>query len=109
MSIFDSCIFIKHVEDEVCIIVVWVDDFLIASNRDRLVKELLSNLAKNYKFKLFGEPSLFLGVKLLRDRSKKTLQISQTDYLVDVLKKFGLEKCNPISTQKPIEFFLLRN
>ena len=98
MSIYDSCIFIKRSGSEVCIIVIWVDDFLIASNGAGLLKELLAKLAQTYRFKLFNEPTLFLGVKLLRDRSKRTLQISQKDYLIDVLNRFGMQKCNPIST-----------
>ena len=106
MSIYDSCVFIKRSGTEICIVVVWVDDFLISSNGSNLLKELFTHLARNYKFKLFHEPTLFLGVKLSRDRSKKTMQISQRDYLADVLQRFGMEKCNPIPTpMEPSKFF----
>ena len=44
------------------------------------------------------EVSLVLGMKITRDRVKKTLSISQTDYTLSVLERFGMQDCNPVST-----------
>ena len=45
-----------------------------------------------------GEVSLILGMKITRDRSKRTLYISQTDYTRSILDRFNMKDCNPVST-----------
>ena len=40
--------------------------------------------------------SLILEMKITRDRSKRTLRISQTDYTR--LDRFNMKDCNPVST-----------
>ena len=67
MSIFDSCVFTKHVGNVICVVITWVDDLLISTNCDKILKQLLQNLKTKYKYKLVIEPTLFLGMKLSRD------------------------------------------
>ena len=45
-----------------------------------------------------GEVSLILGMKITRDRSKRTLRISLTDYTRSILDRFNMKDCNPVST-----------
>ena len=45
-----------------------------------------------------GEVSLILGMKITRDRSKRTLYISQTDYTRSILDLFNMKDCSPVST-----------
>ena len=48
-----------------------------------------------------GEAHSVLGMLINRDRATKTLFISKPNYLENILKKFGMENCKPVST--PVE------
>ena len=97
MSMFDSCIFIRGEEGHICIVVVWVDDLLIAYDGGKYYDQLVIYL-KKYKHKIFIEPTLFLGVRLNRDRRNRTMQITQEEYFDNMLTHFGMDKCNPVDT-----------
>ena len=48
-----------------------------------------------------GEIKYILGMRVKRDRQTVTLSIDQRGYLEGVLKRFGMDECNPVST--PVE------
>src|SRR4051812_19513112 len=45
-----------------------------------------------------GEAAYVLGVKILRDRSRRTLGLSQETYVRKVLERFNMSKAKPIDT-----------
>ncbi|XP_074298530.1 secreted RxLR effector protein 161-like [Silene latifolia] len=42
-----------------------------------------------------GEASYVIGVEISRDRSQRTLGLSQKAYIMKVLERFNMVKCNP--------------
>ncbi|XP_055918402.1 uncharacterized protein LOC129950490 [Eupeodes corollae] len=46
----------------------------------------------------FGEAKFVLGMQITRDREKGKLWIDQHTYLKNILKRFNMEDCNPVST-----------
>ena len=44
------------------------------------------------------DPDWLMGVKLTDDRRKRTVTLSQTQYVESLLKWFHMEMCNPVST-----------
>ena len=76
-------------------ITLFVDDLLIFSNsllRMKAVKQKLSTL---YKMKDLGEAQYILGIQITRDRAKRTLSLSQTGYIRNLVQKFGLTAAKP--------------
>lgn len=45
-----------------------------------------------------GEAKQVLGIRLTRDRKSGIISIDQTQYLLDVLDRFRMSDCNPVST-----------
>src|SRR5579871_3495016 len=45
-----------------------------------------------------GEISSYLRIEIKRDRKNRTVSLSQSKYIEDILKKYGIENCRPIST-----------
>ena len=45
-----------------------------------------------------GKTAYILGVKILRDRSKKFLALSQEPYVLKILERFHMQNCKPIDT-----------
>ena len=80
------------------VIAVYVDDIIPVSND---VKVEIQSLCSEFEMVDLGEIHFILGMTIKRDRATKTLTISQGQYLKDLLKRFGMEECKPIST--PLE------
>ncbi|GJZ44966.1 retrovirus-related pol polyprotein from transposon TNT 1-94 [Tanacetum coccineum] len=50
----------------------------------------------NFEMSMIGEMKLFLGLQV--HQSPWGIFISQSEYTMDILKKYGMEKCDTIST-----------
>ena len=48
-----------------------------------------------------GDASHILGMRIVRDRDKKLLYLSQTEYIDKVLKRFNMERGKALSTPLP--------
>ena len=73
----DHCVYIKGSKDQFVILSLYVDDKLIAESNMGLVNTVKSWLSSNFEMKDMGEAAYILGVKISRDRSKKSLSLSQ--------------------------------
>ncbi len=71
---------------------------LITSNKKDKLEEIKSRLSKVFKVKDLGEPKVFLGMKMTRDRETRTMTITQEEYIEKILQRFNLENCNPVRT-----------
>ena len=77
---------------------IFVDDILITTPDKIFLVRTKKKLMDWFTMSDLGEVSLILGMKITRDRVKTTLSISQTDYAMSILKRFGMQDCNPAST-----------
>ena len=77
---------------------LYVDDILSAGNDMEMIVATKEWLSSNFEIKDMGEADYILGVKILRDRSKKLLDLSQQTFIKKVLKRFQIHNCKPIDT-----------
>jgi hypothetical protein len=70
----------------------------IAAKSKAAIQKITSDLKKHFKLRELGPTSWLLGVEVKRDRSKRTLTLSQRQYVVDLLEEFGMSDCNSVST-----------
>ena len=82
----------------IVIFAVYVDDTIICSNDKRTLFAEKKRLSERFEMDDRGEVHHILGMEVLRDRQKKILTISQKLYLEEILKRFGMEDCNPVGT-----------
>jgi hypothetical protein len=76
--------------------VIYVDDQILTGPNDELNEKIKALLLKEFPGKDLGEAQFFVGMRLERDFAKKTLKISQTRHIDDLLKAFGQEASNPV-------------
>lgn len=94
----DVSIFFKHNEgDQIIIILVYIDDMAIFGSREH-VQATKEFIGSRYKYTDLGEIKHFLGLRISRNRSKRTLTIDQTEYIQRIITRFDMENCRPVYT-----------
>ena len=103
----DPCLYIKRTNNSITILVLWVDDVVIAGDCLKELNCFKREIADRFSMTDLGELSYILGIKVLRDWQAGTISLSQKLYVTDVLQKFGMEDCRPIGT--PAEGCLMKS
>lgn len=80
------------------IIALYVDDLLIAGQDPVVVAAFKVAISVRFAMKDLGALAFMLGMQVVRDRQARTLEIRQATYVAQVLKRFGMEDCKPVST-----------
>ena len=88
--------FTKKKGDKLTLAFIHVDDGMVASNDPDELKRLTQVLKSKYKLKLREEVNWFLGIKIERDRQKKTITLSQESYIDKLVEKFRLQLANSV-------------
>ncbi|KAH9684888.1 Integrase catalytic domain-containing protein [Citrus sinensis] len=88
----DHCAYYKRFEDnDLIILLLYVDDMLVAGpNKDR-IQELQAQLAREFKMKNLGPANKILGMQIHRDKNNKKIWLSQKNYLKKILRHFNIQ------------------
>jgi hypothetical protein len=89
-------IYIKLNQDSILIIEVYVDDIIFGSDDDKMSQKFSKDMQNEFEMSLLGYLYLFLGLQICQ--SNKGIFISQTKYIKEMLKKFGMTYCKPVNT-----------
>ena len=92
----DHCICTMKNENEMVIILVWVDDLIIAATNDELLSKIKQMLNDKFHMKDLGTLSYFLGISF--EQGEGYVKMNQTKYLLKILEKFEMSNCKPRST-----------
>jgi hypothetical protein len=94
----DPCVFIR---DDGAIIGVYVDDLLILTpkGKTRILQRIKDDLRREVKIKELGKVEKILGVRVIRNRKRRTVDLDQSGYMRKFLHEFGMqaEKARPTS------------
>lgn len=82
------------------VVPVHVDDGLVITNSVPLYKWFIAELSKDLEIVDLGAGSMYLGMRILRDRSRRKLWISQKAATIDLLKNWDMLEVTP--TQVPL-------
>ena len=74
----------------------YVDDIIFGSDDDRLSQQFAKDMQSELEMSLLGEINFFLGLQI--SQLNDGIFISQSEYIKEMLKKFGMEDCKPMST-----------
>jgi len=91
---------------EFVILLLYVDDILIASNNKSEVEKLKSKLSREFEMKDLGAAKRILGIEIKRDKKRKLLYLSQELYLRKVLERFGISNSKLVTTLMSQQFKL---
>lgn len=89
----DYCVHTKQTECEKVILVVWVDDIIIAASNEKVLIDVKKILTARFKMKDLGKLRYFLGIDF--EQSDNCVKMSQTKYVEKILKRFDMQDCKP--------------
>ncbi|KAH9779126.1 hypothetical protein KPL71_007607 [Citrus sinensis] len=92
----DSSLFAKANGERIAIVLVYVDDLIIIGDDVEEIFRTKENLSVRFQMKELGQLKHFLGLEV--DQTKEGIFLCQQKYAKDLLKKFGMLECKPIST-----------
>ena len=96
----DSNLYIKSENNHQVIIVVYVDDIIFGGSKDEMCKDFANQMQIEFEMSMIGELSYFLSLQV--NQLKNGIFISQIKYVKEILKKFTMEDCKPVSTPMTI-------
>jgi transposase InsO family protein len=76
---------------------VFVDDITLAAKSRRDLDEAVEELSKHFPLRDLGPTSFLLGIHITRDFEKRTIALSQRQYIINMLDRFGHANCRPVS------------
>nr|GEX80158.1 retrovirus-related Pol polyprotein from transposon TNT 1-94 [Tanacetum cinerariifolium] len=97
----DPTLFIRHFHDDILVVQVYVDDIIFDSTHPRYI-QLFSNLMKSqFEMSMMGEMTFFLSLQF--NQSPCGIFINHSNYVLEILKKYGMESCDPVGTSMEIK------
>eukprot|EP00798_Chlamydomonas_sp_ICE-L_P005173 gene5173-biopygen12229 len=82
-------------------VLLWVDDFLLLSFDEKILLQYKTAIMALYKTRDLGEPSVFVGFEITRNKAAGTLHICQSRFIKQRLKSHNM-LAEPGSTRFPI-------
>nr|GEW78489.1 retrovirus-related Pol polyprotein from transposon TNT 1-94 [Tanacetum cinerariifolium] len=97
----DPTLFIRRFVDDILAVQVYVDDIIFGSTHPRYT-QLFSDLMKSrFKMSMMEEMMFFLGLQV--NQSPCGIFLNQSNYVLEICKKYGLESCDTVSTPMEIK------
>lgn len=78
------------------IIIIWVDDVIIAASDDNALKVLQEILMEKFKMKDLGQLKHFLGIDF--NQCDGCVTMTQKGYVGKLLERFNMHDCKPRAT-----------
>nr|GEV06280.1 retrovirus-related Pol polyprotein from transposon TNT 1-94 [Tanacetum cinerariifolium] len=97
----DPTLFIRRFYNDILVVQVYVDDIIFGSTHPRYIR-LFSDLMKSrFELSMMGKMTFFLGLQV--NQSPCGIFINQSKYMLEILKKYGLESCDLVGTPMEIK------
>lgn len=104
-STADPGLFVKPSSSPVYLL-IYVDDILVITADTSTLNAIKDQIAITFDTRDLGPATFFLGIDIMRDRITKTIKLTQTRHITDLLSKFNMDKSKPFDTPSSIAFKL---
>ena len=91
----DPNLYLKVVEDEPVILLLYVDD-LFLTGKEKQIMESKKKLAEEFEMKYLGLMHYFLGLEIWQ--SSEEIFLNQGMYAVEILKRLNMLECKAMAT-----------
>ncbi|WJX40607.1 hypothetical protein P8452_28061 [Trifolium repens] len=88
----DKTLFVREEKGKFMIAQIYVDDIVFGGMSDPMVKMFVNQMQSEFEMSHVGELTYFLGLQV--KQMEDTIFISQSKYVKNIVKKFGMENTN---------------
>nr|GEZ55342.1 uncharacterized mitochondrial protein AtMg00810-like [Tanacetum cinerariifolium] len=96
----DLKLFIMCFHDDNLVVQVYLDDIIFGSTHPRYIQLFFDLMKGRFKMSMMGEITFFLGLQV--NQSPCGIFKNQSKYVLEILKKYEMESCNPVGTPMEI-------
>ncbi|CAI7873925.1 unnamed protein product, partial [Closterium sp. NIES-54] len=82
-------------------VLVYVDDLVFATGDTKALAHVMSELQKRHTCTGLGEMTSYLGLRITPDRAQRTITLTHSHMVQQVLQRFGFTYSSPQSTPLP--------
>jgi hypothetical protein len=93
----DPCVYFSQGRHGIIILGLYVDDGLLCCSSEKTMEDVIGKLQRQFEVTI-EQPKCFIGLEIIRDQSRGTIEISQRAYLEKVLEKFNMQDCAPVAS-----------
>ena len=93
----EHCVFYKHKDGHLAIIVVAVDDLTLTASSVALMHATKAQLKTKFNMTDDGDIHWLLGIKITHDRNARTISLSQKSYIDSMLSRYHLNRAKLVS------------
>ena len=94
----DPCVYVLGKGQSRILFALYVDDSLLCGGSQEDRRMFKDYLKSKWTIKEMGEPKMFLGITIKRDREKRLIHLSQPKASHNILESTGMMECKPQST-----------
>ena len=105
-SDYDACVYCKRSQTSFAYLLLYVDDMLLAAKSLEEIKKIKLQLESKFHMKDLGAARKILGMEISRDRRYSKLYLSQENYVLKILERFGMDKAKAVNTPMAAHFKL---
>ena len=95
MADADHSLYVRENESGIVVICIYVDDLIVGGDNVATIEHVKTLLKQEFDMKDLGELRYFLGIEIIR--TEEGIWLSQRQYALDMLSKYGMDDCKPIS------------
>lgn len=97
-DVHEPCLFTWRKDGKLLVLILYVDDMLVASNDEHKLQEIISRLGEVFDMKNLGAPRNFLGIIIERNKEQNSMKLHQEKYVESMLERFNMKDCKPQNT-----------
>ncbi|GJR53402.1 retrovirus-related pol polyprotein from transposon TNT 1-94 [Tanacetum coccineum] len=92
----DLTLFTQKTGKHILLVQIYVDDIIVASTNAKACEIFSNEMSLKFQLSMIGQMSFFLGLQVLQ--SPGGIFINQSKFALKILKKFGIDSCDPVDT-----------
>nr|GEY63513.1 uncharacterized mitochondrial protein AtMg00810-like [Tanacetum cinerariifolium] len=100
-GIVDTTLFARCRGGDILLVQVYVDGIIFGSTNPDFSKRFANLMKNNFEMSMMGELKFFIGLQV--HQSPHGIFINQSQYAIELLKKYGLDECVSMSTPMATE------
>ncbi|GJZ45358.1 retrovirus-related pol polyprotein from transposon TNT 1-94 [Tanacetum coccineum] len=95
-GVVDPTLFTRKTGKHILLVQIYVDDIIFASTDPKACDIFSNEMSSKFQMSMMGQMSFFLGLQV--SQNLRGIFINQSKFALEILKKFGMDSCDPVDT-----------